>query len=213
MNVFWRYFPLAFVVMLSNGFTPHAMNVFWRYFSLAFVVMLSNCFTPQQGRTESPKITCKTESYPSTRQKVPTTMIENGPGNLVPFIYWVDEVAGEKPLERCKEVSEIIQARLDDKTWSRSFLRTGKSRDNYPIICFVKEPKDKACDTERELIVKLKRGENAERVLDKMLALSHRTDLKLTGEFRFYYGETHREVYIHVKKFLEEVERSRTERQ
>jgi hypothetical protein len=85
--------------------------------------------------------------------------------------------------------------------------------DNYPIICFVKEPKDKACDTERELIVKLKRGENAERVLDKMLALRHGTDLKLTGEFRFYYGETHREVYIHVKKFLEEVERSRTERQ
>jgi hypothetical protein len=189
------------------------MNVFWRYFPLAFVVMLSNGFTPQQGRTESPKVTCQIESYPSTKQKVPTTMIQNGTANLVPFIYWVEEVAGEKPLERCKEVSEIIQARYDDKTWSRSFLRKGKSSDNYPIICFVKEPKDKACDTERELIVKLKRGENAERVLDKMLALRYRTDLKLTGEFRFYYGETHREVYIHVKKFIEEVERSRTERQ
>jgi hypothetical protein len=46
-----------------------------------------------------------------------------------------------------------------------------------------------------------------------MLALRYRTDLKLTGEFRFYDGETHREVYIDVKKFLEEVERSRTERQ
>jgi hypothetical protein len=46
-----------------------------------------------------------------------------------------------------------------------------------------------------------------------MLALRYKTDLKLTGEFRFYYGEAHREVYIDVDKFIEEVERSRTERQ
>jgi hypothetical protein len=189
------------------------MNVFWRYFSLAFTVMLFNCFTPQQGRTKLPNIICQTQSYPSTKQKVPTTMIQSGAGNLVSLIYWVEEVAGEKPQERCKEVSEIIQARYDDKTWSRAFLRTGKSSDDYPIICFVMEPKDKVCDTKRELIVKLKRGENAERVLDKMLALRYRTDLRLTGEFRFYYGETHRETYIHVKKFLEEVVRLRTERQ
>ena len=191
------------------------MNVFWRYFPLAFVVMLSNGFTPQQGRTESPKVTCQIESYPSTKQKVPTTMIQNGTANLVPFIYWVEEVAEEKPLERCKEVSEIIQARYDDKTWSRSFLRTGKSSDNYPIICFVKEPKDKACDTERELIVKLKRGENAERVLDKMLALRYRlirrNFLTFTDNFIFYSGGAN--LYIDVDKFLEEVERSRTERQ
>jgi hypothetical protein len=177
--------------------------------------MLSNGFTPQQGRTESPKVTCQIESYPSTKQKVPTTMIQNGTANLVPFIYWVEEVAGEKPLERCKEVSEIIQARYDDKTWSRSFLRTGKSSDNYPIICFVKEPKDKACDTERELIVKLKRGENAERVLDKMLALRYRlirrNFLTFTDNFIFYSGGAN--LYIDVDKFLEEVERSRTERQ
>ena len=177
--------------------------------------MLSNGFTPQQGRTESPKIICQIESYPSTKQKVPTTMIQNGTGNLVPLIYWVEEVAGEKPLERCKEVSEIIQARYDDKTWSRSFLRTGKSSDNYPIICFVKEPKDKACDTERELIVKLKRGENAERVLDKMLALRYRlirrNFLTFTDNFIFYSGGAN--LYIDVDKFLEEVERSRTERQ
>jgi hypothetical protein len=140
-------------------------------------------------------------------------MIRNTTGNLEPFIYWVEEVAGEKPLDRCKKVSDIIQARFDDKTWSRFFLRTGTSIDKYPIICFVSEPKDKACDPERELIVKLKRGENAEKVLDKMLALRYRTDLKLTGEFRFYYGETHREVYIDVNKFLEAVERSRAERQ
>lgn len=191
------------------------MNVFWRYFPLAFVVMLSNGFTPQQGRTESPKVTCQIESYPSTKQKVPTTMIQNGTGNLVPLIYWVEEVAGEKPLERCQEVSEIIQARYDDKTWSRSFLRTGKSSDNYPIICFVKEPKDKACDTERELIVKLKRGENAERVLDKMLALRYRlirrNVLTFTDYFIFYSGGAN--LYIDVDKFIEEVERSRTERQ
>ena len=177
--------------------------------------MLSNGFTPQQGRTESPKVTCQIESYPSTKQKVPTTIIQNGTGNLVPLIYWVEEVAGEKPLERCKEVSEIIQARYDDKTWSRSFLRTGKSSDNYPIICFVKEPKDKACDTERELIVKLKRGENAERVLDKMLALRYRlirrNFLTFTDNFIFYSGGAN--LYIDVDKFLEEVERSRTERQ
>jgi hypothetical protein len=181
--------------------------------ALVLSVILFGAIAPQPTKADSSRVTCQKAKYPEKNREIPATMIQNTAGNLEPFIYWVEEVAGEKPLERCEQVSEIIQARFDDKTWSRFFLRTGTSIDKYPIICFVSEPKDKACDPERELIVKLKRGENAKKVLDKMLALRYKTDLKLTGEFRFYYGETHREVYIDVDKFLEAVERSRAERQ
>lgn len=182
--------------------------------ALVLAVVLFGSIVPRPTEANSPKVTCKKkEKLPGENREVPATMIRNTTGNQEAFIYWVEEVAGEKPLERCDRVSDIIQARFEDRTWSRYFLRTGRSIDNYPIICFVSELKDRACDPEREVIVKLKRGENAETVLDKMLELRYRTALKLTGEFRFYYGETHREVYIDVCKFLEEVERSRMERQ
>ena len=156
-----------------------------------------------KGRKELPNIFCHIDSHPSRKPEVPTTMIQKGTDHLEPLIYWVEEVAGEKPLGRCKNVFDIIQARYDDKIWSRAFLRVGKSSDDYPIIYFVKETKDKASDTKREQVVKLKRGDNAEKVLDKILVLCIRKDLGLTDTLCFYFGETHRKICIYVTKFLQ----------
>jgi len=48
-------------------------------------------------------------------------MIQKGTDHLEPLVYWVEEVAGERPLGRCKNGFDIIQARYEDKIWSRAF--------------------------------------------------------------------------------------------
>jgi hypothetical protein len=166
---------------------------------------------PQLTRAKAPRATCQTAKHPKDNKNVPATIIQNTTGNPEPLIYWTDEVAGENPWTRCERVSNIILRKLEDKTWNRFYLRAGTSIDKYPIICFVSEPKDQACDPEIEIIVKLKRGKDAKTVLRQLLAISYKTPLELTGNFSFYYGEIHRDFYIDVEKFLEKVELSRNE--
>jgi hypothetical protein len=176
---------------------------------LAVVILSSMGLQPSQG--ESKKVSCEEKvKYPNSNQVFPATMIKNTTGNFEPFIYWVEEIAGEAPKQRCKTVTQIIQARFDDKTWNRYYLRTGTSKGNYPIICLVGKPEDKVCG-EDQIIVKLKKGEDAEKILDKMLAIRYKTDLKLTGEFRFYCDDTQQDICINIDKLLGEVEKTKTE--
>ena len=176
-----------------------------------FLILFGVSF-PQPTRAKEPRVTCGTAKHPKDNKNVPATIIQNTTGNPEPFIYWIDGVAEENPLTRCERVSNIILRKVEDKTWNRFYLRAGTSIDKYPIICFVDKPEDEACDPERGVIVKLKRGKDAKTVLRQMLAISYKTRLYLTGDFSFYYGEIHRDFYIDVKKFLEEVEQSRNEK-
>ncbi|MEM8779672.1 MAG: COP23 domain-containing protein [Cyanobacteria bacterium P01_G01_bin.49] len=177
-----------------------------QFLAIAVLVLSSISLQTTQAEDKRDAFCKEGVKYPGNNVPYFATMIKNTTGNFEPLIYWVEPVvAGKTPEKRCAEVSKIIQARIDDKTWNRSYLRTGMSRDNYPVICFVNQPKDEECQ-DKDIIVKLKRGEDAETILDKMLAIRYRTDLKLTGEFRFYFGETERNVYVDINKFLEEIE-------
>lgn len=144
-------------------------------------------------------IFCHLDSHPTTNQDDLTTMSQVGTDHLDPLIYRVVEVAGEKQLEQCKKISDINQARYDDKTWRRAFLLAGRSSDDYQNICVDKDPKDNYNYTKRDQVVKHRRVDNAEKVLDKILAFRYQTILRLTEKPRFYFGDTHQKTYIYVK--------------
>jgi hypothetical protein len=183
-----------------------AMRIFIRYTLLSLVFLPAQSIAMARIPANPSKVTCKSAIYPITQQRLPTTFIQSTTGNSIPFIYWIKEVAGENPEKRCKEVSKVIEARFDDQTWSRHYLRTGKSKDGYPVICYVDKPKDSTCDPDRDLVVKLKRSADAGDTLDKMLATRYRTYLILSFSFQFYFGEIHRERYIDINGFVQQLE-------
>ncbi|MGK7939675.1 MAG: COP23 domain-containing protein [Crocosphaera sp.] len=168
------------------------------------VIIISSQFISQSKAQNRGDVYCeKKVKYPKSNDEYPSTMMKNTTGNFIPLIYWVGEVAGETPEERCEKVSEIIQARIHDKTWNKLYFRAGKSQQGYPVICFVEEDNQPCND--RNIIVKLNKKEDAARVLDKMFALRYRTDLKLTGEARFYCDEVSEDICYDIDEFLEAI--------
>jgi hypothetical protein len=136
--------------------------------------------------------------HPKTKTVYPATMIKNSTGNIVPFIFWTQEVGGVKPLERCTLISQHIQKMLDDKTWSEAYLRTGYY-NGYPAICMVSAFSDKEC-TLGEVIIQLSRSQNSRKVLEAILG--NRMGLELTGSISFTFGENHPAYYIDIHRLL-----------
>ncbi|EPF23573.1 MAG: hypothetical protein EWV58_23410 [Microcystis aeruginosa Ma_MB_F_20061100_S19] len=174
----------------------------------SFHLFTLNLLILKPSQAQSRDVFCKDNvRHPKTGQFLPATMVKNPTGNIVEFIYWVEEVGGKTPRQRCKEISRLIQSRVDDKTWSEAFLRDGNFED-HPVICFVPASEDREC-RENEIIITLKKGENAKKILEKILG--NRIGLELTGNVSFTYGRKYPAYYIDIYRFLNQLEEPKAE--
>lgn len=141
----------------------------------------------------------------NTNKTVLVTVIENTTGITKVFIYWVEEVAGKTPTQRCKEVSKKIQEAVDNSTWRETFLRTGCGDS---AICLVIDDEDREC-REDEIIVKLPKDKSAKLSIAKMLGF--RGPLRFSPDYSFPSGEQYPAFYVDINRFLKTIESSETE--
>lgn len=125
-------------------------------------------------------------------------MIKNSTGNIVPFIFWTQEVAGIKPSDRCESISLRIKKMIDDKTWSEAYLRTGHY-NGFPAICLVSTFSDRKC-SQSEVIIALSKSQDSRKVLENILG--NRIGLELTGNISFTFGENYPAFYVDIYRFL-----------
>ena len=168
---------------------------------IAFQVLFSLALSPSPSHSLSDDmyIFCKNNvNHPKTKITYPATMIKNSTGNIVPFIFWTQEVEGIKPLERCKSISQRIKKMLDDKTWSEAYLRNG-NYNGFPAICIVSTFSDKEC-SQSEVIIALSKSQDSRKVLESILG--NRIGLELTGNISFTFGENHPAFYVDIYRML-----------
>ncbi|GFZ90111.1 COP23 domain-containing protein [Okeania sp. KiyG1] len=102
---------------------------------------------------------------------VPATIIRSSSKADVPMFFWKDTSWGPKwdPQTRCQEVSRRLQIYYNNGIIDYIF---SGSLNNYPTLCVSKEIKDSQCN-DQNLLITLKSGENADDVLQEVIAFRH----------------------------------------
>ncbi|NEQ38565.1 MAG: hypothetical protein F6K40_20745 [Okeania sp. SIO3I5] len=102
---------------------------------------------------------------------VPATIIRSSSKPDVPMFFWKDTSWGPEwtPQTRCQEVSRRLQIYYNNGIID--YIFSGRL-NNYPTLCVSKEIKDSPCN-DRNLLITLKSGENADDVLQEIIAFRH----------------------------------------
>ena len=161
-------------------------------------VLLRNTSAPIDNKNQQ-RFFCGNNTH-SIYGIVPATIVKTPRGN-VPMIHWVSNWIKNPNWPRQKRCDEVAK-RLNryDANGMLKYIRTGKVKI-YPVIC-VASSEGGNCN-ERDVVVTLEPGSDAEEVLQEMTDLRGRSRKKIDmiiGDNIIF--DVDGEAYIHVKYFL-----------